>query len=80
MIGVVHQLTEHNHHHPHTTHVPDGCSTEFVLESKEKMMPLDKKPKVLLFDIGGVCVSKSFDLKPVLSRRRNAGHNSSFFL
>jgi hypothetical protein len=32
---------------------------EFVLGSIEAIMPGQKQPKVLLFDIGGVCVSET---------------------
>lgn len=34
----------------------EGCPVEFVLESLESIMAPQTQPKVILFDIGGVCV------------------------
>jgi hypothetical protein len=38
---------------------------QFALESVDAIMSPPKQPKVLLFDIGGVCVSKSLSFTPL---------------
>ena len=46
--------------------LPDEFPAEYILESidtiikTETMSPPEKKPKVILFDIGGVCVCLFF--------------------
>jgi len=37
---------------------------EFVLDSIESVMAPQKQPKVILFDIGGVCVRDDLSLIP----------------
>lgn len=38
---------------------PDPFFVDCVLEAVETMVAAPKQPKVILFDIGGVCVSRS---------------------
>lgn len=40
----------------------DDFSVELILESIDNTMVTSKQPKVLMFDIGGVCVSLAPDV------------------
>jgi len=39
--------------------VPEDQPVEYILDAIEDIMARESQPKVLLFDIGGVCVSEN---------------------